>query len=70
MQRRYWGEDNNSLIAYFNDRKNKLSLDEVEQSRDKKKTKELLNNLDSYSLEDIRNKYMKEKIEEGDNYND
>ncbi len=60
------GKDFSSMMDYFEYWKTLVSLDELKKMRDKDKTKELLENLDSFSLEDIRNIYLKEEIREED----
>ncbi len=60
------GKDFSSMMDYFEYWKTLVSLDELKGMRDKEKTKELLENLNSYSLEDIRNLYLKEEIKEED----
>ena len=51
-------------MSYFEYWKSLISLDELKNKRDKKKTKELRENIDSYTLEDIRNIYLKEEVRE------
>ena len=58
------GDDFESMMNYFEYLKSLISLDELKNKRDKKKTKELRENIDSYTLEDIRNIYLKEEVRE------
>ena len=63
------GKDFKTMMSYFyfwlSD--NRLSLDELKKMQNRKLTKQLLENLDSYTLEDIRNIYFKEEIREDTN---
>lgn len=60
------GNDFNSMREYFYNWKNLVTLDELKKMRDKKETNRLLKNLDSYTIEDIRDEYFKEEIQEGE----
>lgn len=60
------GKDFNTLMDYFEYWKTLVSLQELRGMRDKAKTKELLDHLSSYSLEDIRNIYFKEEVIENE----
>lgn len=58
------------MMECFEYWKSLVSLDELKKMRDKVKTKELLENLSSYSLEDIRSIYLKEDVVEEDERNE
>lgn len=58
------GKSFSEMMAYFRNQKAEMSFSELKKMRSKEKTKQLLDNLDSYSLQDIRNIYMKEKVVE------
>ncbi len=60
------GTDFASMMQCFEHWKSLVSLDELKKMRDKAKTKVLLENLSSYSLEDIRDIYLKEEVVEDD----
>ena len=64
------GTDFASMMASFEHWKSLVSLDELKKMRDKAKTKELLENLSSYSLGDIRGAYLKEEVVEEDDANE
>lgn len=59
-------DDDIELISLFEFQKYSISYADLRKMRDKEKTKELLENLNSYSLEEIRNIYFKEKVIGGD----
>lgn len=60
------GKDFNEMMKFFDRWKTMASFDELKKKRDEKRTKQLLRNLDSYSLEDIRDIYMKEEVKESE----
>lgn len=59
-------DDDIELISLFEFQKYSISYADLRKMRDKEKTIELLKNLNSYSLEEIRNIYFKEKVIGGD----
>ena len=69
--KRYVGAtDSLNMMQYFEDWKSHVSLKELSKMRNKEKTKELIENLSSYSLGDLRNVYFKEKVIEENETNE
>lgn len=60
------GKDSSEMAPHFQYWREITSFDELKKTRDKEKTKQLLENLASYSLQDIRDIYMKEELMEGE----